>query len=308
MMHGSSYLTLAARGLNALLFNRQQPFIGSIILTDRCNLACRHCTVNNITRTIYPLAQIQADLQALFDQGIRILFFYGGEPFLWTDQGLGLRDLVLAARNMGFILINVVTNGTISLQLPEADLILVSLDGSRENHNAIRGDTYDRILDNIRAAATDNIALYMAINRINQGDIAAVCQTARQLPPVRAVSFNLHTPYPGTEYLTLSPAERQACCRQIARLLDQGCPILNLKSALPAIASQTVRTPCRQCVIRENGRQWTCGRCLDVPGLCQSCGFIFPAELSLAFSGHGLVLLDMLKTYIRFIRQARRRR
>ena len=64
---------------------------------------------------------------------------------------------------MGFLIVNVVTNGTYPIDLPEADLILLSLDGDRERHNAIRGETYDLILANIRNATADNICLYMAI-------------------------------------------------------------------------------------------------------------------------------------------------
>lgn len=66
--------------------------------------------------------------------GIRILFFCGGETFLWHDQGKNLRDLVREAKTMGSYLVNVVTNSTYSIDLPEADLILLSMDGDRKAH------------------------------------------------------------------------------------------------------------------------------------------------------------------------------
>ena len=47
-------------------------------------------------------------------------------------------------------------------------LILLSLDGDRERHNIIRGDTYDRIMKNIDHATADNICFYMAVNQINK--------------------------------------------------------------------------------------------------------------------------------------------
>ncbi len=53
-----------------------------------------------------------------------------------------MRDLVIEAKEMGFLIVNVVTNGTFPLNLPEANLILLSIDGDREHHNAIRGNTY----------------------------------------------------------------------------------------------------------------------------------------------------------------------
>jgi MoaA/NifB/PqqE/SkfB family radical SAM enzyme len=296
-----SWAELGWFGITTVLLRRHDPIVGSLILTDRCNLACRHCAVANIRRVDYPHPRIRADMRALYDAGVRILLLYGGEPFLWHDQGVTLRDIVREAKEMGFLLVSVVTNGTHGLDLPGADVILVSLDGTREHHNEIRGPNYDKVLANIAAAPEDRIVLYMAVNRINAGDIEEVCELARTLPHVRAVSFNVHTPYPGTEDLTLTRAQRRDCCDRIGRLIADGYPIMNLASALPAIAENSAPVPCYQCVIREDGEQWVCGRCVEVPGLCQQCGYFFAAEFSLLFRGNPRVVLDALRTYHRVL-------
>lgn len=275
--------------------------VGSIILTDKCNLSCTHCAVNNLTSVIYPYTQIKADMQKLYDQGVRILLLYGGEPFLWHDGKLTLKDLMAEARTMGFVLINVVTNGTFPLDLPDADLILVSLDGTKEHHNQIRGNTYDAILKNINNAPANNICLYMAINQINREDIEEVCRTAKNIKNVKAVSFNFHTPYPGTEHLTLSQTEKKDCCDTIERLAKEGFPILNLVSAFPYIINNSFKTPCYQCVLIENGQQWVCGRCIETDGLCAECGYFFAAEYSLVFGGNIKVIFDLFKTYLKYI-------
>lgn len=62
------------------------------------------------------------------------MFFCGGETFLWHGQRKNLRDLVREAKTMGSYLVNVVTNSTYSIDLPEADLILLSMDGDRKAH------------------------------------------------------------------------------------------------------------------------------------------------------------------------------
>ena len=296
-----SFLQLSFAGITTVISKRKKPVIGSIIVTDRCNLSCRHCAVSNITGILYPYVRIRADMQNLFDQGVRVLLFYGGEPFLWKDSGRTIRNLVIEAKTMGFALVNVVTNGTFPLAIPEADLILVSLDGGREKHNAIRGDTYDRIISNIRNSTSDNICLYMAINRINKDDIEKVCRTAKSMKNIRAVSFNFHTPYPGTEYLKLSKREKQECCNRIEKMMDAGYPVLNLRTAFPYVVRNTFKTPCSQCVIIENGKQWTCGRCIDIPGLCSQCGFLFAAEYSLVFGGNIRVIADMVRTYMKYL-------
>ena len=95
----------------------------------------------------------------------------------------------------------------------------------------------------------------MAINVLNQADIEEVAQLATRLPQVRAVAYNFHTPYPGTEALALSRAEKLDCSRRIVRLIDQGYPVLNLKSALPLIAGQAAPVPSKHCLVAENGQQ-----------------------------------------------------
>lgn len=297
----SSFVSFAGFGIKTILFREKKPILGTVIVTDQCNLSCRHCSVNNITALIYPYQQIKEEMRMLYDMGVRILFFCGGETFLWQDCGKGLRDLVIEAKQMGFLIVNVVTNGTWPLDLPEADLILLSLDGDRERHNAIRGDTYDAIMENIKNASSGNICLYMAVNQINKGAIRDVCLTARDTKNVRAVSFNFHTPYPDTRELALSREEKAACCQMIGRMMEEGAPVFNLKSAFPYLINNSFPTPCHQCVVVENGKVSTCGRCIEVEGLCAQCGYFFVAEYTLLFGGNIRIILEMLRTYLRYI-------
>ena len=266
----TAFAHLAGFGVKTILFRRKEPILGTIILTDKCNLHCKHCSVNNITAVVHPYRQIREEMVLLYEMGVRILFFCGGETFLWRDGELGLRELVAEAR-----------------------------DGER--HNAIRGDTYDLIMENIRRAPSDNICLYMAINQINKGAIRDVCLTAREEPNVRAVSFNFHTPYPDTEALALSREEKARCCAEIVRMMEEGAPVFNLKSAFPYLIDNRFPTPCRQCVVMEDGQLSTCGRCIHVPGLCRRCGYFFVAEYTLLFRGNVKIIREMLRTYLKYI-------
>ena len=297
----SSFFHFASFGMKTILFRKQEPILGTVIVTDKCNLHCKHCSVNNITAVLYPYQQILWEMRQLYDMGVRILFFCGGETFLWRGGDYTLRDLVIEAKRMGFLIVNVVTNGTYPLDLPEADLILLSLDGDREHHNAIRGDTYDTIFQNIRNATADNICFYMAINQINKDSVRDVCLAARDTPHVKAVSFNFHTPYPDTKELALSKEEKDQCCRTIAQMMEEGAPVFNLKSAFPYLIDNSFPTPCHQCVVMENGELSTCGRCIHVPGLCQQCGYFFVAEYTLLFQGNPKVIIEMLRTYLKYI-------
>lgn len=297
----SSFVNFALFGAKTILFRKKDPILGTIILTDKCNLHCKHCSVNNLTAVVHPYSQIRDEMHQLYDMGIRILFFCGGETFLWRDGDHTLRDLVKEAKEMGFLIVNVVTNGTFPIDLPEADLILLSLDGDRERHNLIRGDTYDTIMKNVVSATADNICFYMAINQINKETIAHVCRTARDTKNVRAVSFNFHTPYPDTKELALSREEKKECCDTISRMMKEGAPVFNLKGAFPYLINNSFPTPCHQCVVMENGKLSTCGRCIDVPGLCEQCGYFFVAEYTLLFRGNPRIIFEMLLTYLKYV-------
>lgn len=300
-MKVSSFMQLAAFGIKTVLFHKKDPILGTVIVTDKCNLSCKHCSVNNITGVIHPYTQIKSEMQQLYGMGVRILFFCGGETFMWKDGAKTIRDLVIEAKEMGFLIVNVVTNGTHPIDLPEADLILLSLDGDEEKHNIIRGDTYDTIMNNIEHATSGNICFYMAVNQINKDAIESVCRKAHELKNVRAVSFNFHTPYPDTAELQLSKEEKQVCCDTISRMMDEGMPIFNLKSAFPYLVNNTFPTPCWQCVVIENGVLSTCGRCISVPGLCDQCGYFFVAEYTLLFKGNVKIILEMLRTYLKYV-------
>ena len=78
----SSFLHFAGFGIKTVLFRKKDPILGTVIVTDKCNLKCKHCSVNNITAVVHPYEQIRGEMQQLYDMGIRILFFCGGETFL----------------------------------------------------------------------------------------------------------------------------------------------------------------------------------------------------------------------------------
>ncbi|MBR6448955.1 MAG: radical SAM protein [Fibrobacter sp.] len=300
-MRVSSFLYFAKFWLKTVLLKKKDPILGTVIVTDRCNLKCKHCSVNNITSIMHPYTQIKKEMQTLYDMGTRILFFCGGETFLWRDGDLTVRDLVIEAKRMGFMIVNVVTNGTQPIDLPEADLILLSLDGDRERHNAIRGNTFDTIMENVKNATADNICFYMAINQINKEAVRDVCQIAKDTKNVRAVSFNFHTPYPDTRNLFLSKEEKQKIADTILQMMNKGYPIFNLKTSLPYLVNNSFPTPCYQCLVIEDGKISVCGRCIDVPGLCEECGYFFVAEYTLLFKGNLKIAFEAVRTYLKYV-------
>ncbi len=295
------FIDLSVFGLKTIFLRYKKPILGTIILTDYCNLKCSHCAVNNINKVIYPYEDIKRELQAFYKEGIRILFFCGGETLLWKDGNKDIRHLIREAGDMGFFLINIVTNGTIYLDIPEADVIFLSIDGMKETHNAIRGDTFDTIMHNVKTANGSNICVYMAVNNMNYLEIPQVCAMVRENPNIKSISFNFHTPYEGTGRLSLTSAQKTQAVDTIRQLIKQGYPIFNLYTSLEHFLRNDWSRPCYQCIVSENNRRYICGRCSEIDGLCHECGYLFAVEFSLLFKGNIKIIFEMLKTYMKFV-------
>lgn len=101
--------------------------------------------------------------------------------------------------------------------------------------------------------------------------------------------------------MALTQEEKEDCLNRIAQLIRKGYPVFNLKSAFKYIAWGSFKTPCHQCIVSENGRRFVCGRCIEIEGLCNQCGYFFAAEYSLVFNVNIPVIADMLTTYLKYI-------
>jgi len=295
------FINLSVFGMKTILFKMRKPILGTIILTDYCNLSCKHCAVNNINKIMYPYEDIVEEMNKLYDEGIRILFFCGGETLTWKDGNKTIRDLIKEAKEIGFLIVNIVTNGTIDLDIPEADVIFLSLDGMKQNHNLIRGDTFDTILNNVSKANFSNICVYMAVNNMNYKDIEALCKLVKETKNLKSISFNFHTPYEGTEHLSLTRGQQLQAVNSIKSMIKDGYPVFNLYSALDYYLQNKWDRPCYQCIVSENKRRFVCGRCVEIEGLCEKCGYLFAVEFSLLCRGNIKVIFDMIKTYLKYV-------
>lgn len=279
----------------------KKPILGTIILTDYCNLSCKHCAVNNINKAMYPYEDIMEEMKTFYNEGIRILFFCGGETMLWEDNGKNIQDLILEAKQMGFFIVNIVTNGTVDLNVPEADVIFLSLDGSKNTHNYIRGNTFDKIMDNVAKAKNSNICVYMAVNNVNLEDVEEVCKLVQTNPNLNSISFNFHTPYEGAEALTLSRQQKIKAVDTVKKMIKKGYPVFNLYSALDYYLENKWDKPCYQCIVSDNKKRYTCGRCVEIDELCEQCGYLFAVEFSLLCKGNIKVIFDMIRTYLKYV-------
>ena len=296
-----SFLYFSKYGLQTIFFKNTHPILATIILTDYCNLTCKHCAVNNINKIIHPYSDIKQEMETLYAEGVRILFFCGGETLLWKDKDKTVRDLIKEAKDIGFELVNLVTNGTMDLDIKDADVIFLSIDGDRDHHNYIRGNTFDTIFNNIEKANDSNVCVYMAINNKNYKDIEKLSNIVKETKNLKSISFNFHTPYKGTEDLCLTREQKSEVVNTIKRLIKEGYPIFNLPTGLDYYLNGNWSRPCKQCLVVENKKRFVCGRCVEIDGLCNECGYLFAVEFALLFSGNIKIIYETLKTYLKYV-------
>jgi MoaA/NifB/PqqE/SkfB family radical SAM enzyme len=193
----------------------------SIDVTARCNLRCKHCYFleQGYERSQeLTVDEWEALLSSLRRRAWPRPYFafqcswVGGEPLL--------RKEVIERCRRFFPFNIVVTNGTIPLPDWRDVHFFVSVDGTREAHEAIRGTgTYDRIRANADRPDLDVMVTY-CINRLNAHCIEEFV-AEWDASNVRHVAFEFHTPVRGLAAdaeLALSPQERDRILTQLLEL------------------------------------------------------------------------------------------
>ena len=167
-------------------------------VTNRCNLECTHCFVfrdENPNASVDKMddATMLHQLAVLRDRhGITHMLFMGGEPMV-------RRKLVLEAMEL-FEDSSIVTNGTFGIPCAPGRLVTVSLDGPREENDAIRGlGVFDRVERSIRERDRDDgtiVMLQMAVTKQNAPSIERFVEAVADWP-IDGVAFSFYVPRAG---------------------------------------------------------------------------------------------------------------
>ena len=156
-------------------------------LTDRCNLACRHCLFAaspSQAATLSPeaLAHGIAEAKAL---GCTLFYFTGGEPFVYS----GFVAMVAELLGDPKVHVVVLSNGLLVREhlaelatLPRERFHLqLSLDGLAAQHEALRGKgTFAALLESLGLLKEMGfpLTLSVAVNRGNVGELAEIAALA----------------------------------------------------------------------------------------------------------------------------------
>jgi len=158
-------------------------------LTNRCNLACRHClfAASPAAQETMPPALLRQAISEATELGCTLFYFTGGEPLLYPQFPALLREVLAKPSSQAVVL----TNGLLLAeqlaaftQLDRARLhFQLSLDGLAESHEALRGPgTFDRLLASLDLLRLNNFhaTISVAVNRANLGELPAMVKLAAE--------------------------------------------------------------------------------------------------------------------------------
>ena len=129
-------------------------------ITSKCNLHCRHCLWSEFPITELNYDRIKIILSDFKKLGGFLIGITGGEPLLHKD----IFKILEFCRNLDFQ-ITVSTNGLLinnqtinNFKRSKIARIIVSVDGSKESHEYIRGkNTFKKTINNIKSMIRNNI-------------------------------------------------------------------------------------------------------------------------------------------------------
>ena len=175
--------------LSKWLFTKQATSV-AIDITHRCNLRCQHCYwwLQDHPVELNDREMI-GFMKALRSRGLRAAILYGGEPTL--------RPQVCQAATQIFDTTLIFTNGTNGFPEINRGQWILSLDGTRDVNDSIRGEgVYDEVVRNVSQASRPPI-VHMTISRLNQHCIDDFVEEMLELP-VKGLGFSFYTPLLGS--------------------------------------------------------------------------------------------------------------
>lgn len=277
------------------LLHKREPLICGLVLHNRCNLRCRHCSVIDRPAAAMSYDEAVQVMDTFYAEGGRCLYLEGGEPFIWKDRGYSMEDIVLYAKRKGYLAVIVYTNGTQSLD-SLADTLFVSVDGLKQTHDLLRGRSFDKIIANIRNSVHPSIYINFTINALNKNEITDFCAYIHAMARVKGVFFYFHTPYYGYDDLFLDEPAKADLILLLLKLKKR-YKILNSKAGLKSALRNDWKKNLEICRIYEEGRYYSCCRENKNGAVCKDCGYLSYAEIDQTLKMNPGAIANALKYF-----------
>ncbi len=226
------YLKLGLRLYRGFFLNTlglKYPIISGHKLTYNCNLKCSMCPFWSRSYKDTSLGEEKRVIKALYDAGVCLIAFEGGEPLLRED----LPEILEYSKTLG-LSTSIITNGVLLSRkidsiAPYIDgSIYVSLDGVGETHDRIRGlkGCYNKAVEGIRSCSGKAfVTINTTIMKENVGEVPELVKLAKELNV--GISLALVYNYEGVSIEQLSSREIGRIAHTLIEMKKQGYPIVH---------------------------------------------------------------------------------
>lgn len=272
-----------------------KPLICGLVLHNRCNLQCRHCTIFERPAAKMRFKETLDIIDKFYNDGGRCLYLEGGEPLIWKDNPHTVNDVIDYAHGKGYYTVIIYTNGTMPL-ISNADTLFISVDGLKDTHDKLRGKSFDRIMKNIRESTHPSIYINFTINSENKSEIADSCSYFDKIPQIKGTFFYFHTPYYGFDRLYLDAQIRKEILLQLINLKKK-YKILNSRTGLESALRNDWEKNLKICRVYEGGQFYNCCRENNNGEVCKDCGYLSYAEINQALKLRPGAILNALKYF-----------
>jgi len=217
------YIFLVGKIIKIKILKQKTQLFSIIDINNICNLHCEHCywwlTRDGEKKEFEPEDWRKIIHNRIKKNHILQVNLVGGEPLLRTDI-LEVFNEELPGK------FTIVTNGTFKL-IPYSGLVnyWVSIDGIKENHDKIRGKSFDKITENVKNYFQETgkkVWISMTINSWNCNDIIEVAEYWKE--HADGINFQFHTPFQENDPLWIPYGSKKNS------LIDQ---IISLKRKYP---------------------------------------------------------------------------
>lgn len=190
-------------------------------LSELCNLRCNMCRRPQ-EKTSIPFDQVVTTIRDAERIGIKTISFSGGEPFVWP----GFRELLEAISTIN-VDVELVTNGTLIKEediksLERLSCVTISIDGSRDIHDFIRGSNgaWDKSMLAIALLSGSKAkwGVNVVVQDKNSNDLWQLWRQLRKVGRPAYISFNFVEVIPETSHLQPSSENLEVAMSSIRKI------------------------------------------------------------------------------------------
>lgn len=277
----SHYFYFLKHNIQSRLLKKRRALLAGMKITYRCNLRCKACPFWRMENQFLSYEDACVMMDNFYDNGVRLIIFEGGEPFLWQDGNRTLEDLILYAKQKFFC--TAITSNGMSAINTSADVVWISIDGLAETHNQNRGNSFDRVIENMRRSEHPKILANITINRLNHLEIPELVEYLAAI--TKGITIQFYYPFPNSDDLGLTVEQRVAVLDELILLKKRGLPVFHSHATLEDLKHNT--WTCHPWLIASgepDGREsYGCYLKNRAQISCEKCGFAAHTEISKAY-------------------------